>query len=418
MLPPQQRFITPSSELYRLWDASNGMVTSPSGPTNISLQLNRPGLSSKSNASAKEKPLITLGPSAKESFYSLRQSDLQPETVTDPSGQSHTLQDYELLVFRHNPSRPDVLPIAHMDVSPPPPKSLSTTHSVPVASSSGFPLDVEAHAADAQHLPNHITTITPTIATLTALSASANSPAANAIAMHDPNADSPQARKLAETAVRAAEDQESVELMWRRTGYGRGAYELLHPALGVMKVRIDGEISGRLDTAGQPGSNRPAKITLENPSAPGTHGATDPNDELDDGTLATLDLAADVLDINMHAIHKLRNPYLFDVSVCALLAVAAAESKRAEDPGLKFDAPPAPKVQRGTTKPKPQAKLQRKEKPRGEDGLEELPWYTRGVLAVIRMLGKTVIWVLTLGAKMVIAIFKGIFRCFLKPSKK
>lgn len=415
---PQPRFITPASELYRLWDASNGMVTSPNAPTNISLQLNRPIASGKSKQSSKDKAKLTLGPSAEESFYSMQQSNLEPEVVTDPSGQSHALEAYELLVFRHNPSRPDILPIAHIDVSPPPPPSLSTTRSIPVASSSGFDLDVEANPSDAQRLPHHISTITPTIATLTALSASANSPAASAIAMNDPNANSPQARKLAENAVRAAEEQESVELLWRRTGPSGGAYELLHPAIGVMKMRIDGDVTGKLDK-GTTSPNRAAKISLLNPHPTKSdqdeykHGSS--SSEPDDSVLASLDLAGDVLDINMPAIQKLRNPYLFDVSVCALLAVAAAESKRAEDPGLKFEAPPVAKLQKkATPKPVQESKQKQKQKPRDEDGLEELPKATRGVLAVIRMFGKSLLWILTLSAKMLLAVLRGIFRCFNK----
>lgn len=415
-------FVTPATELNRLWEFANGQPVSPAGgPTNFTLQLNRPNGTTASGSSAKERPRITFGSNAKRPFYSLRQSNLEPEIVSDPSGNTHQLQEHELLVVRHHPNRPDILPIAHMDISPPPPPSLSTTHSLPVASSSGFPMDVEANATDAAHLPHHITTIAPSLASLTALRATANSPAAASLASVDPNANSPQARRLAEDAVRSAEEQESVEVLWRRTSPRTGVYELLHPALGVLKMSVEGSISGKLEN--EPGPKTAAtraKVALLNPSPASTdikyeYQPTQPQaPELASTELVSLDLATGLLEIDTAGLAPLRNPFLADVAVCAVFAVAVAESRRAQDPGLTFEPPPSPQFKaKGTSKPKPQSKKQQKKAQMNDDWEEkELPRSARGVIAILSFIFKSALWTVGLGLRMMLGILRGVSKCF------
>lgn len=413
-------FVTPASELNRLWDFANGQPTTPvGGPTNFTLQLNRPNGTTASGSSAKERPRITFGSNPKKPFYSLRQSNLEPEVVSDPSGNTHQLEEHELLVFRHHPNRPDVLPIAHMDVSPPPPPSLSTTHSLPVASSSGFPIDVEANATDATHLPHHITTIAPSLASLTALRAAANSPAAASLASMDPNANSPQVRRLAEDAVRSAEEQESVEVLWRRTSPRTGVYELLHPALGVLKMSVEGNICGKLDNEPGPKSSARARVALMNPSPSSTdvkyeyRPVEQQAPELASSELVSLDLATGLLDVDTAALAALRNPFLADVAVCAVFAVAVAESRRAQDPGLTFEAPPSPQFKgKGTSKPKPKSKKQQQKRLNDDWEEKELPRSARGIIAILSFIFKSALWTVGLGLRMIFGILRGVGKCF------
>lgn len=424
--PAGMQFITPVSEMYQLWNSANGQPNSPMGPQTFSMQMNRGKESGKAKSQAKERPMITFGSSPKRPFYSLRQSNMEPEIVSDPAGNQHVLEEHELLVFRHHPTQPDVLPIAHMDITPPPPPSLSTTHSLPVANSSGFAMDIEANAAATGHLPHHITTFAPALATLTSITAAANSPAGSAIALADPNANSPQARKMAEDAIRQAEEQESAELLWRRTSPSTGVYELLHPAMGVLHIQTEGHIFGRLDAPSN--SKSRARISLLNPypnSKDRKHEYLPPGpsyDDEDNSVLASLDMQAGILDVNATACQSLRNPYLIDVAVCTVFAVAVAESRRQEDPGLQFDAPPEPEIKgkgKGTTKPKPQpkGKKQQLQEPQqqtmeAEPEFEKLPKTTMGAFIVLKFIFKSAVWFVTLGFRFLGAILRGVARCF------
>lgn len=414
--PPGPMFVTPQSELNRLWEFSNGQPVTPGGgPSSFSLQLHRPSRTASSSKSSKERPQITFGSGPKRAFYSLRQSDLEPEVVSDEAGNSHQLQAHELMVLRHHPNRPDVLPLAHMDISPPPPPSLSTTHSIPVASSSGFPIDVEANATSTNHLPHHITTIEPALASLAALRAAADSPIAISLAQADPNANSSEARNLAETAMAQAMERESAELLWRRTSPSSGVYELLHPALGVLKISVEGNISGKLDVEPSGKSVKSlAKIALLRPGPPlrdvklEDQPAQLPEPESDE--LVCLDFSSGLLDVNAGGLAALGNPYICDVAVAAVFAVAVAESRRDKDPGLAFDAPPTPKIERTAT-----PKQSKRKQQQTSDGWEEreLPRSARILTGVLKFVFKSILWTAGLGLRLLFRILRGMGRCLL-----
>jgi hypothetical protein len=232
----QQIYITPVDHLGALWSSANGSMTMPD-PKNYTLKMFRP-----SAVSEKKKQQITFGPIESKPFYSLSKSHPNPEDMDDT---------HELLVSRHHASKEDILPVAHMQLQPPPP---------PTASRSGRgSISSDIHVAAAQ-----ITTVTPILATLHSLDSAAKTPQAHTLALVDPNATSPAAQRLAERAVAEANAREACTLAWTPTCPRTGKYELHHPSLGVFSIVTEGDIGSALE--GGP-SRVPANIAIVNPFA-------------------------------------------------------------------------------------------------------------------------------------------------------
>jgi len=424
--------ITPANDLMSLWNCANGQVLAPN-PKIFTMNMYRPDAGNK-------KQKITFGPDESQPFYSLAQS--HPTSVEeDPL--------HELLVFRHNPSSEDILPICHNMLNPPPPPTLSKANRASLLSVTHEPAIC-------------ITNITPIIATLHSLDCAAKTKEAHTLALVDPRATSPAAAKLAERAVADAIARESCTLAWTRTCPRTGKYELHHPSLGVFRVVVEGDVKAAFE---YPNSARgPTSISITNPFASLTprsacsssssrssrggesismsstapfHRKADSTGGRDQAILARLDLHQDTLYIDAEQIQQLGNIYLVDTCVSALLSVAAAESQRPEDPGLIFAAPPpSAHILGSNSKAKKKAakiaaaaeakaakktaaaaaaasgSKKRRTLTNGESmdlslvGIQhladedDLPRLTRGILNVLGLSFKTLVWLLGVGVKL------------------
>ncbi|KAF1983609.1 hypothetical protein K402DRAFT_423486 [Aulographum hederae CBS 113979] len=380
-------------DLPDLWEAANGTLPTSQSPHKYALQMHQSIPTAK--ADRDQKAVFGTHPTAP--FYSLRQSDTYPEE--DPEYETPP-PDHELLIFRHHPQRPDILPIAHMHLTPPPPPSLSTYRAPQLY----FGQDGMAQGLEDPVHP--ITTITPTLAALAALSQTANSPIASSIARFDPEAKSPAAARLAQQVVRDATDRESSTLYWHRTSPKDGNYSLLHPDLGTFDIVVEGVVGSGFDIAefndaGKKKTAKGAAIPYASPPKPATAAirilnpfttmspllqgelpesaekAQRRRDEETERVLVELSLKDGRLDVNARAIQALGNSYLVDVVVAAVFAVVVAESRRGVDLGLVFEGPPV-QVQRGKKlKPKPAPKTKgKKSKSLGmgmRKGVQETP---------------------------------------------
>jgi hypothetical protein len=398
-------FVTPASDLASLWSTANGQMSTPD-PRNFSLKMFRPSVSTQ------KKQKITFGSSDSKAFYTLSKS--HPISSDDDDE-----EDHELLISRHHTSKEDILPISHLHLQPPPPPTISKSNRASVLSN-------EHEAAV------HITTIAPILATLHSLDSAAKTPQAHTLALVDPNATSPAAARLAERAVAEATARESCTLTWTPTCPRTGKYELHHPSLGVFTIVTEGDVGPALENGPARG---PASISVINPYANMTPLTTSPsslgsassgktvlNDVDREGTIiARLDLQEDILRIEASSIQQLGNLYLIDVCVSAVLAVAVAEAKRPEDPGLIFAAPPpsllsvsARSKKIKTVVPK-KPKKAKKSRP-GSLGMgiehladaEDLPRITKGVLSVLGFSFKTAVWMLAIGVKVTAGMVIGI----------
>ncbi|KAF9740426.1 hypothetical protein PMIN04_007097 [Paraphaeosphaeria minitans] len=375
--PPPKPFFTPSHLLDNLWVAANGQEA----PT-VQIYTLRMHRATAAN------PTITFGTTPSLPFYSLAQSNL----AGDDDIQSIM---NELLIQRHHPTQPRVLPIAQLDLMTPP-----SVNASPVALHEQEPVTL-------------LTSIFPKLAALQALDAAANSPTASHIAVMDPGATSPAAQRLAEDVLAGAAQRECCALTWTRDPPQpqtnpwalqmppEGTYQLQHPTLGTFPIRIEGDCSLINKPSTRPitaiyGHNmsptphapqKPASITLLNPyilspSSPRANSfsplqppprldslgretrpysitpsemsvtqlptATDAAPE--DAMLARLDFTNDALMLNLGALTRFSNPFLVDVAAAALLSVAVAESVRSRKAKSRagstenFAPPPVPSL--------------------------------------------------------------------------
>ncbi|KAF1841909.1 uncharacterized protein K460DRAFT_409351 [Cucurbitaria berberidis CBS 394.84] len=351
--PPARPFFTPSNLLDNLWLATNGQEE----PTVQIYTL-------KMHRATAANPTITFGTTPSLPFYSLAQSNLAG---------SHDIPSImnELLIQRHHPTQPRVLPVAHLDLIAPP------------------SLDNVAFDPHQQESTTLLTSIYPKLAALQALDAAANSPAASRIALSDPGAQSPAAQRLAEDVLAGTAQRECCALAWIRDNPeqqanpwaqhmpSEGSYQLHHPTLGTFPISIEGDCSVINTPSTRPvtafyGQNtpltpqttgrKPASITLRNPyilspSSPRTNAfsplqpppridsmnrpismtpsemsvgqlPTTTDATADDAMLARLDFTNDALILNLGALSHFGNPFLADVVTATLLAVAVAEATR------------------------------------------------------------------------------------------
>ncbi|KAL1610466.1 hypothetical protein SLS60_002134 [Paraconiothyrium brasiliense] len=374
--PPPKPFFTPSHLLDNLWLAANGQEDPA-----VQIYTLRMHRATAAN------PTITFGTTPSLPFYSLGQSNLAG---------GHDVQSImnELLIQRHHPTQPRVLPIAQLDLMTPPPTSAS-----PIGPHEQEPVTL-------------LTSIFPKLAALQALDAAANSPAASHIAVMDPGATSPAAQRLAEDVLAGAAQRECCALTWTRDTPqpqtnpwaqqmpSEGTYQLHHPALGTFPVQIEGDCSVINKPSTRPvtaiyGHNmsptphaihqKPASITILNPYilsplSPRANGfsplqppprldslgrdtrpisitpsemsvtqlPTTTDAAPDDAMLARLDFTNDALTLNLGALTRFGNPFLVDVACSTLLSVAVAESvrsrkyKSAHNSAENFAPPPVP----------------------------------------------------------------------------
>lgn len=366
---PPKTFFTPSHLLDNLWLAANGQEE-PAIQI-YTLKMHRATLAN---------PTITFGTTPSLPFYSL--------ATTNLAGEDAPVQSIinELLIQRHHPTQPRVLPIAQLDLIAPP--------------------SMDAVAFDPQQQETTLlTSIYPKLAALQALDAAATSPAASRIALVDPGAQSPAAQRLAEDVLAGAAQRECCTLFWTRDDPqqaanpwaqhipSEGSYTLHHPTLGNFPIQIEGDCSlinapstrpitaiyghNMPSTPATP-AQKPASITLLNPyilstSTPRTNAfsplplpprfdaqnrpisatpstislaqlPTTTDATADDATLARLDFSADALVLNLGALSRFGNPFLVDVAASTLCAVAVAEATRGRSSRKtslrSFDAPP------------------------------------------------------------------------------
>ncbi|KAF1959812.1 hypothetical protein CC80DRAFT_489895 [Byssothecium circinans] len=354
--PPPKPFFTPSNLLDNLWVATNGQAEP--AVQMYTLRMHRATVAN---------PTITFGTTPSLPFYSLAQANLAGNNEI-PSIMN------ELVIQRHHPTQPRVLPIAQLDLMAPP--SMDTAMFDP-------------HQQDPVTL---LTSIFPKLAALQALDAAANSPVASRIAISDPGATSPAAQRLAEDVLGGAAQRECCALTWTRDDPNQqanpwaqhlpsaGTYQLNHPTLGTFPIKIEGDCSAINRPSTRPvtqfyGHNmpstpqlplrKPASITLMNPyilspSSPRANAfsplippprldslnndvrpisitpsemsvtqlPTTTDATADDALLARLDFTNDALSLNLGALTRFGNPFLPDVAASALLAVAVAEAVR------------------------------------------------------------------------------------------
>jgi hypothetical protein len=357
---------------------------------------------------------ICFGPTEDQPFYSLSKTH-----TTTEEGDEH-----EILIQRHHTESEDILPVAHLDLHPPPPPTLSKSNRTSVLS------DIHTPA-------QHVTTITPILATLHALDSAAKTPQAHTIALVDPNATSPAAARLAERAVNEATQRESCTLAWTATDPKHGKYELHHPNLGVFTIATTGDIKSAVEKRVVKGETT---ISIINPFASlsplsgspvsagsGASTAIDREPEI----IARLDFQQGTMHIDAASIQQLGNLYLIDVCVSALLSVAISEAKRPEDPGLVFAAPPPSLLSVKATSKKirtvkvkelkpPKPKKARKPRPvtllanslgLGFEHLadeDDLPKITKAILGLLGFSFKSAVYLLGLGVKVTAAMVIGI----------
>ncbi|KAF2712100.1 hypothetical protein K504DRAFT_464191 [Pleomassaria siparia CBS 279.74] len=375
--PPPRPFFTPSHLLDNLWTSCNGQTTP-------AVQM----YTLKMHRATDANPTITFGPTPSLPFYSLAQSNLAGD---------HEVESImnELTIQRHHPTQPRVLPVAHLDLIPPP--SLDTTQFDPLQ----------------QEVTTLLTSIYPKLAALAALDAAANSPAASHIALNDPGATSPAAQRLAEDVLIGAAERECCALAWTRDSArpqtnpwaqhlpSEGTYQLHHPTLGTFPIQIEGDCSIINKPSTRPqtaiyGHNMPitpqsprkqASISIMNPyilsptspqgtafpplQPPGRLGndnrpisitpsvmsfnqlPTASDATADDAMLARIDFANDAMTLNLGALSHFGNPFLVDVITSTLLAVAVAEAvrgRRSRNASLENFQPPPPSSRLGPKK--------------------------------------------------------------------
>jgi hypothetical protein len=415
-------YVTPAADLASLWATANGKLSAPD-PKHFTLKMFR-NVASKGG---KEK--LVFGPAEDLPFYSLSKTHTKTEDG----------DDHELLVQRHHTTEEDILPVSHLDLHPPPPPTLSKANRGSVVS------DIHTPA-------QHVTTITPILATLHALEGAAKTPQAQTIALVDPNATSPAAARLAERAVAEATQRESCTLAWSAADATTGKYELHHPSLGVFNIATCGDIKSAVEFGVVKGQ---ASISILNPYAShspmtgspvsaGSHASAATAVDREPDVLARIDFQEECMHIDAASTQQLGNLYLIDVCVSALLSVAVAEAKRPEDPGLVFAAPPpsllsvkatskkvkSPKIKEisDVVKPAPTKPGKKSKKPRpvtlmanslglGFEHLadeRELPRITKAILSLLGISFKGAVYLMGLGVKVMAAMVMYITRMAMK----
>ncbi|KAH0325458.1 hypothetical protein KCU74_g7475, partial [Aureobasidium melanogenum] len=331
------------SQLQALWNAANGQ-NGVFHSEKIKLTMHRDEIGVGSTATE-----VRFGSREGRTLYSVSPSDASSE----------------LTVRRHHPARTVIVPVAQLDVA--------TLHK-----------DVK-----------HETNIFPQQAALSALEAAATTRRANVIAQYDPRASSPQAAQLAFDAVAEAKTHESCQLVRIPLGvsaYGveQHSYELRHPCAGTFAISVDGPFDFTKKSS--------ARITLHQPMNPDKPMAKP-------SKLVCLDLSTETLEVDIASFRRLQSKYMIDSAICAVLAVAFAESGMAETKkkAETFEAPPLTAKSKSDLQKETAKSRWRRSKKVGKkevgENKEKLPRVTRGILFLLGFSFEAIVWLLGLGVK-------------------
>lgn len=348
----------------------------------------------------------SFGSEEGQSLYSVRTSkSIQNSSVAN-----------EMLIRRHHPLNEMVVPIMQLDL--------------PVSNLDGYD-DASMEKG---------TLLFPQTAALNALEAAATSHKAASIAQYDPRASSPQAAQLAYEAVAAAKENEACQLVHSPGGIdSQGSlehgYKLQHPRLGVFNINVRGRV-GLFD-----GDNNGSKRSSRGLDRISMHYPSEKPSAVPE-VLASLDTSAGTLELDIGAMKRLDSRYVVDTVVCALLAVAVRESQRSVAPPsptkVSFGAPPLSpeakisKENRASPSPRRSslgrwrrsliAKI-RRDKPVAEIKSvsevgppppakaakpKKLPAITRGLLYLIGFTFEAIVWLLSLGVRVLTKILVGV----------
>ncbi|KAI9724329.1 MAG: hypothetical protein M1812_000397 [Candelaria pacifica] len=346
------------SDLTGLWEAANGQGTKETDRT-FTLQMSRDGVtdSSTSTVLPAGQEAFTFGASRDEPFY-----DLQTLKHND----ADTLFS-ECIVRRRNPTKGVIVPVVTLSLESP-----------------------------SRRLPPQdglITRIYPKLAALMALDKATSSPTSTTAKGNTTPLD---VEKIAEEALAHAADRESCALRWDNE-YQQ--YRLWHPSLDngkgrtfVVQIDNNGESAG-FDVPGAKGIIR--------------LGTLDGRD-----TLVSLEFSTSTLVIDTLAAGRVSSLYIVDVAVTAVLAVALVEGRRIRE--RRVSAPP--QMQSSLTAPKelavPCGVVQQSE----VEGQEELPKAAQGILSVLFLVFRFLVWTLSMLVNAIAAVVVTLSACFVKKS--
>lgn len=374
--------VADENDLVQLWEAANGNKADMR-IGKIQMHMRREG-----------KPTVDL------SFGSTSGATLY--TAVIPTMGTKDDETGEVIVKRQHPSEECPLPVAQVDCK--------------------APRHTQDDSDSIYETSQHISSIFPQAAALDALKVAANSLQASTIAQFDPRASSPQAAQLAFNAVDEAKENEECELDFRPQlldTSSTGTYNLHHPRLGDFTITVQGRVNIK-DTSSHRCSRLTTsnnKLTLHHPCVTGSTSSKPlPG-------LASLDLNSDILELDLAALQNLDSRYFIDTVVCAIVAVVACESSRYVDENV-FDGPPAttrcndvkdqsspsrstncsvsPKKPPQETRAKKSRAFWRRPKKAvhiEKETQKKLPALTRGVLRLLGFSFDAVVWLLSLGVK-------------------
>lgn len=330
------------SQLQAVWNAASGQ-NGVFHSENIKLIMHRDEIGASSKATE-----LRFGSREGRTLYSVSASDASSE----------------LAFRRHHPARTGIVPVAQIDI------------------------------ATLEKDSKNETIVFPQQAALAALEAAATTHRANTIAQYDPRASSPQAAQLAFDAVAGAKAHESCQLIripQGVNGYGieEHNYELRHPRAGAFIISVD----GIFDFTKQ--SN--ARITLYQPTNP-EKSFSKPS------KLVCFDLGTGTLDIDVASFRRLHSRYMIDSAICAVLAVAFAESRLVEAKAKSETFAGPPLTTKKDVELLKRAKGSRWRRSLGkkkskQEKAEKLPGLTRGILYLLGFSFEAIVWLLGLGVK-------------------
>lgn len=382
------------SQLQALWSAATGH------PVNNRMKKVRLAMHREAINPSSENVALEIGFS---NFYSFSRKALTTGRPEDASA--------EMLVRRHHPLKDFTTPVAQVEIA-------------------------QTQADEGKVLEPIVTTIFPQTAALTALENAATSSQAVSIAEYDPRASSPQAAQLAFDAVAAAKRSEQSQVICthhtNQFGAPENHYKLCHPRLGQFGVTVKGSIKllGKTRSLQNRFSRTSSyeKISIHHPYASVDQATKAPP------VLASLDITAGFLELDIAALKQLGSAYIIDTVVCALMTIAFMESEASvRDMQIKprvFDAPPTltKKGKRrdvevsASFKQPSRVKSWRNSFKRSRSGLEKplpppppnveppakLPVVTRGMLKLLGFSFDAIIWLLSLGVKALTKLVLGI----------
>ncbi|KAI9766431.1 MAG: hypothetical protein M1840_006538 [Geoglossum simile] len=254
----------------------------------------------------------------------------------------------EVIVRRHDPVKRSIIPVITLDLEPP-----------------------------SRRLPPEdglITLIYPKAAAMMALDATASR-------VKNSNVEPSDAEAMARDAVRMAAAKECCKLLWDNE---KGRYHLWHPGLNKgngqsFAIRIDGDIGFDINCAR-------GTVQLLNPSK-------------EDSPLCSLEFGTSSLLIDTAAFTQIESFYIIDVAVTAIVTVALVEGRRRRN--MRFSAPPSLMMSKASL-PKGSPTFQNATEANGQEG-EKMGENSDGILAIILLVYKMMVWGLSIGVGAIVA---------------